>query len=241
MEPASVGFQCPECVSRGRASIRAPRTAVGARLRSSGTPVTFVLIGICAGLYLVNLVLRGVVLGYLALDNASIMAAGEYWRLLTYGFTSVGLLQLAMNMLVLFLAGRALEPQLAGWRLAGLYLLAGFGGATLLFVFGPITLAAVGGSAAVIGLLAANGALKLKRHEDVRGDIGLLVLLLLYSFVVGRMSYNWLGILGGIVVGGLVGLVLVHAPRQRRTSFQVLGLAGVTLLCCVAVAARMLL
>lgn len=214
---------------------------MGAQLSSSGTPVTFVLIGICVGLYVINFVLRGLVLGYLALDNASIMVGGQFWRLLSYGFTSLGLFQLAMNMLVLFIVGRALEPQLGGSRLAGLYLLAGLGGATLLFVFGPVSLAAVGGSASVIGMLAANGALKLKRHEDVRGDVGLLVLLLLYSFVVGRMSYNWLGILGGILVGGLVGLILVYAPRQRRASFQALGLAGVALLCCVGVAARMLL
>ena len=41
------------------------------------------------------------------------------------------------------------------------------------------------GVGAVLGLLAANAIFKYKAREDVRADIGLFVLLILYSVLVG--------------------------------------------------------
>ena len=136
-----------------------------------------------------------------------------------------------MNLLVLWIAGRAIESELGPWRFVVLYLAAGLGGTTLLFVFGPFASAGYGASAAVIGLLAANAIFKHKTREDVRADIGLFVLLILYSILVGFRSFGWLMLIGGIVVGALVGVVLAYAPRQNRSTVQVVGLLGVVLLC----------
>ena len=83
----------------------------------------------------------------------------------------------------------------------------------------------------MLGLLAANAIFKYKSREDVRADIGLFVLLIAYSFLVGFQSFGWLMLIGGIAVGALVGLVLAYAPRQNRTAVQVVGLLGVVLLC----------
>ena len=62
----------------------------------------------------------------------------------------------------------------------------------------------VGAASAIIGLLAANTIGKAKTGEDVRPDIGLLVLLVLYAVLVGFSSFGWVTLIGGIVVGGLV-------------------------------------
>jgi hypothetical protein len=91
----------------------------------------------------------------------------------------------------------------------------------------------------VLGLLAANAIFKYKSREDVRADIGLFVLLILYSILVGFQSFGWLMLIGGILVGALVGLVLAYAPRQNRTTVQVVGVLGVVLLCLGAVVARL--
>ena len=93
----------------------------------------------------------------------------------------------------------------------------------------------------MLGLLAANSIFKYKPREDVRADIGLFVLLILYSVLVGFQSFGWLMLIGGIVVGALVGVVLAYAPRENRSTVQVVGLLGVVLLCLGGVVARLLL
>lgn len=237
MRPASVGFQCPRCVSSARTSVRQPRTAFGASLRTRAGAMTQLLIAAVVGIWLVNFVLRGLLLDQLVLSNYAV-ATGQPWRLVTYGLTSAGLLHVGMTALVLWIAGRPLEHVLGGWRFLALFGLSGIGGATLLFALAPVTFVAVGASAAAIGLLAANGVLKLRQHQDVRPDVGLLILLVLYSFVVGWGSYNWLGQVGGIAVGALVGFVLAYAPRSRRTLLQTVGMLGVLALCGVVVVLR---
>jgi membrane associated rhomboid family serine protease len=240
MNPASVGFQCPKCVSSGRASVRAPRSSFGAVLRPGGGNVTKVLMIILGGSWLLNLISRGLVDALLAMSNEAVYA-GQLWRLFTAALTSGGLLGTLMTLLVLWIAGRAVEADLGSWRMVALYFTAGLGGTTLLFVFGPL----YGGggyaaSAAAIGLLAANSIFKYKQREDVRADIGLFVLLILYSVLVGFRSFGWLMLIGGILAGALVGAVLAYAPRQNRSTVQLVGLLAVELLCLAAVTARLL-
>jgi membrane associated rhomboid family serine protease len=144
-----------------------------------------------------------------------------------------------MNLVVLWLAGRALESELGPGRFLALYLTAGLGGTTLFLVFGPPFGGALAASSAVIGLLAANAIGKHKAGEDVRGDVGLLLLLVLYAVLVGFSGYGWLTLVGGILVGALSGWVLAYAPRRRRTLLQAVGLLGIVVLCAVGVAIRL--
>lgn len=240
MNPASVGFQCPSCVSSGRASARAPRTAFGAILKSSGGTATKVVMGALAVEWVLNLVSGGLLNRLLVMSNEAIYA-GQFWRLLTASLTSGSILGVLMNLLVLWLAGRAIESELGAWRFVVLYLAAGLGGATLLFVFGPYDSGGYGAAAAVIGLLAANAIFKQKMHEDVRADIGLFILLILYSILVGFRSFGWLMLIGGIIVGALVGIILAYAPRRNRGVVQVVGLLAVITSCLVAVVLKLII
>jgi membrane associated rhomboid family serine protease len=240
MNPASVGFQCPSCVSSGRASARAPRTAFGAILKSGGGTATKVLMGALAVEWVLNLVSGGLLNRLLVMSNEAIYA-GQFWRLLTASLTSGSILGVLMNLLVLWLAGRAIESELGAWRFVVLYLAAGLGGATLLFVFGPYDSGGYGAAAAVIGLLAANAIFKQKMHEDVRADIGLFILLILYSILVGFRSFGWLMLIGGIIVGALVGIVLAYPPRRNRGVVQVVGLLAVITICLVAVVLKLII
>ncbi len=238
MNPASVGFQCPKCVSSGRSSVRAPVTVFGAPLGAGGGNVTKILMAAIGLVWLLDLVTRGLVDTMLVMSNEAVYV-GEFWRLLTAALTSGGLFGTLMNLLVLWLAGRVLESELGGWRMIALFFAAGLGGATAMFVLGPISAAGYGASAAVLGLLAANAIFKQKSHEDVRGDIGLFLLLVGFSLLAGFRSFGWLMLIGGIAVGALAGVVLAYAPRQNRTVAQVVGLVSVVLLCLAAVTAKL--
>jgi membrane associated rhomboid family serine protease len=238
MQPASVGFQCPRCVGKGQAGVRAPKRSFGRTFAAGGGTATKVVMGALVGVYLLDLISAHLLQGLLVMSNYDV-ANGQFWRLVTAAFTSGSLLGLLMNLLVLWLAGRAIEAEMGGWRFLALYLAAGLGGTTLFFVLGPFAGAALAASAAVIGLLAANAIGKQKGGEDIRGDVGLLVLLVLYAVLVGFDSFGWLTLVGGILVGALVGAIMAYAPRRNRGTIQVVGLLGVVVLCGVAVVAKL--
>ena len=123
MNPASVGFQCPSCVASGRAKSRAPRTGFGAILKPGGGTATKVLMGALAVEWALNLVTGGLFNQLLVMSNEAIYA-GQFWRLLTASLTSGSILGVLMNVLVLWIAGRAIESELGAWRFVVLYLAA---------------------------------------------------------------------------------------------------------------------
>ena len=220
--------------------MRAPRTAFGAVLKPGGGTATKVVMAALVVEWALNLVSGGMLNQLLVMSNEAIYA-GQFWRLLTASLTSGSILGVLMNVLVLWIAGRAIESELGAWRFVTLYLAAGLGGATLLFVLGPYGSAGFGAAAAVIGLLAANAIFKQKMREDVRADIGLFILLILYSVLVGFRSFGWLMLIGGIIVGALVGVVLAYAPRRNRSAVQVVGLLGVIMICLVGVLLKLMI
>lgn len=240
MNPASVGFQCPRCVGLGRSGVRAPRTQFGARIGAGNGAATKAVMVALTVVWVLNLVSRGLVDSLLVMSNSAV-AGGQVWRLVTTAVVSGGLLGLLMNLLVLWLAGRAIESELGGVRFVVLFVAGGLGGATLLFVLGPYGAASVGAASAVVGLLAANAMGKRRSGEDIRSDVGLLVLLVLYSLVVGFASFGWLSLIGGIAVGALAGGILAYAPRERRGVVQGVGLGGVVLLCLAGVVLKLVL
>ncbi|HEY5847973.1 MAG TPA: rhomboid family intramembrane serine protease [Microlunatus sp.] len=237
MNTASVGFQCPKCVSSGRTRVREPRTLFGASMRPGGGRATIVVMGIMAAVWVLDLITRGLATDLLAMSNFAV-AQGQFWRLVTASFTSGGLLGVLLNMLVLWLAGRAMEAALGSWRFVLLYLAAGLGGMTLFFLIAPWGSATVGATSAIVGLLAANAIGKVKTGEDIRGDVSLLVLLVLYAVLVGFASFGWVGLIGGIAVGALSGAILAYAPRDNRLVIQLVGILGVVVLCLAAVVAK---
>ncbi len=234
MNPASVGFQCPRCVGAGRASVREARTRFGARISPGGGVATKGVMVVLAVVYVVDLVTRGLASSLLVMFNP-LVAQGQLWRLVTSGLVSGSLLGLAMNLLVLWLAGRAIESEVGPARFVGIYLAGALGGSTLFYLLAPSGGGTLGAASAVVGLLAANAIGKFRSGEDVRGDVGLFVILVLYSLVVGFRGYGWLTMIGGILVGALAGLVLAYAPRRNRAAIQVVGLLAVVGVCLVAV------
>lgn len=242
MTPASVGFQCPNCARTGRASVRAPRTTFGGALSTRGGLVTKVLIGIVIGLYVLDLISRGLITDLFAMSGPALLQ-GQVWRPITYGLLSGGLINTVFIALILWTVGRPLEEQFGTVRYVMLYILGGVGGATAVFLGFPGDAFGAGGAySATIGLIAVHTVIKIRRHEDIRPDLGLFgILILLNLFLGGFRGPSWVSLVGGIVVGGLAAAALVFPSRERRAQLQVLGLLGVVVLCIAAIVVRTLI
>ena len=237
MVPASVGFQCPECVREGAATVRAPKRTGG--LRSAGRrwgPVTIGLIAVNLVMFVVTAIAAGLEGGN-PLDNyrSTVFAAlaqvpflvdlGEVWRLVTAAFLHIGPLHLALNMMALLIFGSELERGLGRWRYAGIYVVSLLGGSAAIQLFGAPGGATAGASTAIYGLMGALAVFIVVRRQDVRGILTLLVINVLVSFLPG---ISLLGHLGGLVAGAAAAAVIVGL--RRRPPLQAAGLVALGVL-----------
>ena len=250
MREASVGHQCPDCVSEGRRTQRSARTAFGGSAAGRSGTVTKTLIGLNLLAAVIGLALYGAdtliprgglftgvtqyqlfggVLGpsfNLQTDHGLVhytgIYDGGYYRLITAMFIHYGIIHLFFNMWALWAVGRALEAALGRFRFAALYLLAGIGGNVAAFVLSPNSPTA-GASTAIFGLFGAYFVIARKLGGDTRSILVVLVINLVITFTLPGVS--WAGHVGGLVTGALVGAVLAYAPRDRRTLVQVVGSA----------------
>jgi membrane associated rhomboid family serine protease len=246
MIPASVGFQCPECVREGNASVRTVRGGgLRAAARRWGT-VTLTLIAINVAMFLATAV-SAVANGASPLDNydsplfsalaqapAYVVVSGEWWRLLTAAFLHFGPIHLAFNMLALLVFGAELERALGRGRYLTLYLVSALGGAAAIQVFGASNGLAAGASTAIYGLFGGLGVVLVATRQSLRGLLQLLAINLVISLLPGL---SLIGHLGGLVTGALTAGILVLG--RRRPPLQILGVAVlVALLAVLAVTGR---
>ena len=244
MTPTSVGMRCPECAG-DRTKIRRP--AYGGAV-SGAFPATIALIAINVVAFVFE-ILTGPgnfsVYGNAYVDgalcgnavghggncaNAILSDGGEWWRVVTSGFLHAGLIHIALNMFVLFVLGRVLEPSIGTPRFVAIYLVslvAGSAGALLLSDPNDLT---VGASGAIYGLFLATLLIARNRGFDqMVQQLGFyLVLNLVFTFSVSGISIG--GHLGGMVGGALCALLVIAAERRvrgRRTLPVELGLMAV--------------
>jgi membrane associated rhomboid family serine protease len=224
MTPASVGFQCPECVREGQAGTRAPRRAP---LRSAGRqwgPVTLGLIAVNVVMFVITAVAAALA-GQNPLNNylddlwlrlaqvPVFVQQGNWWRVFTAAFEHVGLLHLGLNMLALLIFGSEMERGLGRWRFLGLYVVSILGGALAIQLFGEPSTPVAGASTAIFGLMGAMAVLLLVGRQRVRDAVNLVVINVLISFLIPHVS--WVGHIGGLIGGAAVAGVLVLTRRRQ--------------------------
>ncbi len=234
MREASVGFQCPSCITKGNKSVRQPRTVAGGALPGREGAATLSLIGINVAVFVLTGVLQlrelvgyGAMLGDLPFGTFEGVAAegvanGEYWRLLTSAFLHSGLLHLLFNMIGLYLFGPFLENLLGSVRFVVFYLAAAvFSGAVVYWLTEP-NVPTVGASGAVFALFGLALVVLVKARQDVRTLVAILAVNVFLSL---RDGISWQGHLGGFVAGVLFGLAISLAPRGRGATAQTVGAA----------------
>jgi membrane associated rhomboid family serine protease len=223
MIPASVGFQCPECVREGNKSVRQARTVFGGRVTTDPGWVSKVLIGINVVMFILQQTVSGFTFRF---ENIGFYVAdGEYYRLLTAAFLHENVVHIALNMYALYLFGPPVEAAIGRVRFAALYLVSAVGGSALSYAFAnPIT-PSLGASGAVFGLLGAYLVLNRKLGRDTSGVMALLVINFVFGLIVPRI--DWRAHLGGLIAGILCAIAIAYAPAPRRTAIQIGGIAAV--------------
>ncbi|MCG8921742.1 rhomboid family intramembrane serine protease [Lentzea sp. CC55] len=224
LRDASVGMQCVDCVNEGARSVRQARTSAGAVVSTGRPVITQVMIALNVLAYVVTVVQSGSPMNNSRseLFTATSMipevtANGEWWRILTSGFMHFGLIHLALNMAALFVVGPIVEQELGKLRYSAVYLLSLLGGSAAAFYFGTICQQLAGASGAVFGLMGALLIVFKRQKRDI-STILVVVGINLVSNLFTNASL--LGHLGGFVIGGLLTLAMVRAPRQNRNAYQ---------------------
>lgn len=233
MIPASVGFQCPECVREGNKDVREARTVFGGSVSGDPGVVSKILIAITVVAFVAQQAVSGFTSRFydigLAVDPNTFetvgVADGEVYRLLTSAFLHGGILHLLLNMYALYMFGPPIEAALGRLRFIALYLVSALGGSALSYAFAAPNQPSLGASGAVFGLLGAFLVVSRKQRRDTSAVLVLLAINLGYGFLVPRV--DWRAHVGGLIAGGLIALALVYAPRDRRTLVQVAGTVAV--------------
>jgi rhomboid protease GluP len=135
-----------------------------------------------------------------------LIAAGEYWRLITPVFLHIGLMHLVFNTFALLSFGRLAEAVFGHGRFLAVYLVSGLTGCLFSYVMSRSLSA--GASGAIFGVAAAL-AVFFARNRDVKevggqGQLSGLLLILSINAVYGVLAPgidNW-GHAGGFL-GGL--------------------------------------
>jgi membrane associated rhomboid family serine protease len=234
MTSTSVGMRCPEC-ARQTTKVRAGQAAFGTD--ASKMPATFVLIGINVIVFLVELAGGGAGQfsgGGSVIHDAGLrgtdVANGDWWRVITGGFLHAGFLHLLLNMYVLYVAGRILEPGIGTARFLGIYFVSLLAGSLGVLILDPNTLT-VGASGAIFGLMAAVIVVARGRGvEQLAQQFGLFVVLnLVLTFSIPGISIG--GHIGGLIGGAVAALLVIFVERRMsgRPGFT-LELAGIVLL-----------
>ncbi|WP_435299052.1 rhomboid family intramembrane serine protease [Timonella sp. A28] len=231
---AAVGVQCTQCVREGARNIRPQMTIAGGRVRTGRPVATLTFIGLCVVAYVAQMALGwdGFTSKY---AFAPARAESEPWRFITGAFlhSPNQIFHILLNMAALWIVGSQLEFILGRWRFVTLYLLAAVGGNVMvLLLSAPLSVSwntpTVGASGAIFGLFGALIPVARKIGAEIRSIYVLIGINVAISFIVPNVS--WQGHFGGLIVGLLLSLAYVKAPKENRTKFAVGASVGVALI-----------
>ncbi|MCR5794719.1 MAG: rhomboid family intramembrane serine protease [Solobacterium sp.] len=157
--------------------------------------------------------------------------AGEWWRIISYGFVHAELMHIFMNMFSMYIVGRMMEFRLGPVRYLILLFLSIAGGGAFIFAAQGNTVM-VGMSGGLYGLLggyfyiaAVSGGLQNRAVRNV----------LIRTFVINLLINLMPGIavgahIGGLITGIFVTALLVEDSKGLKKHFAAAGLAFVLIL-----------
>lgn len=167
--------------------------------------VTYTLIGICVVMYLLQMATQTLVTN-LGIKANDLIMQGQVWRLITPVFLHGSIFHIAFNMYALFYLGQTLERFYRHGRFLALFLLSGFAGNVISFMFSSYP--SLGASTAIFGLLGAEGVLIYQNREIfgsiARRALSQVVMIAVVNLIIGLTpGIDNLGHIGGLIGGTL--------------------------------------
>lgn len=163
--------------------------------------------------------------------TAAPLAWFDWTGLFGHWLLHASLMHLVMNMVMVAVFGRLLEPHWGPFRLAFLFLLSVAGGAMMEAWFGDITnggmVGASGGAMGLTGaLIGLSFSLPPQGRRMTAGLARLAWFLVIFNvvlpasgvFTLFDMNVSWLSHLGGAITGAGIGWVMERRLRQRYYS-----------------------
>jgi membrane associated rhomboid family serine protease len=252
MNPASVGFQCPDCVREGSRTTRQATTAYGGKRSENPALTSQVLIALNLAVWLLITATGGAGSAWFyrfvliprgadaIIDGVRQfvpgVADGAYWQLVTSTFTHVSLFHIGFNMMALWVLGPQLEMMLGRARFLAVYLLSGLAGSTAVYWLSGTYTPTLGASGAIFGLMGALVVVAFKVHGSVSSILPWIAFNFVLTFLVPHIS--WQGHVGGFLGGLALAALFAYAPRSARSRWQIAGAVAFAALLLVAIVAR---
>ena len=192
-----------------------PQQTVRVPMPSSRPYMTYSIMGITIGFYLLQLISSSSPYyggmdwtTYYGAKINELIRAGELWRLLTPVLLHASIPHILFNMYALYVIGIGLERYFGHGRYLLLYVLGGFTGNVLSFLLSSGY--SVGASTAIFGLIGAEGVFLYQNRKLLGAQFGraignvvfIIVVNLVIDFVPGSGIDYW-GHIGGLL-GGLI-------------------------------------
>jgi membrane associated rhomboid family serine protease len=247
LRPASVGFQCVDCIRQGNRGTRQAAGRFGGAITSKAR-VTWTLIGLNILLYLLQEIHPSLATDWeifagpaqVARNTVGGIATGQWYRMITSAFLpgtgGLGILDIAFNMWALLIVGPAMERVFGPARYLTIYLVSALGGSVLYYLLAAPLQPALGASGAIFGLFGAWFVVSRKLGLDSRQVVLLIVLNLAISFSVPYIA--WQAHVGGLIAGGLLTAAFAYAPSKNRTLIQVSATVAMLVLIAIGVVIR---
>jgi rhomboid protease GluP len=234
--------------ARAEGRPRARRARVYAELQDrwfgSASWVVVLLAIACAAIYVAEELAggsedHGVLLRFGASRPAHVRT-GEWWRLVTAIFVHIGPRHLLANVATLLVLGPALAAALGAGRFAFVYVVAGALGNAVSYQVMPSDVVSAGASGAILGVLGALGAHRLRFAASARyrgWQVVAAVLAYLAIAVGAAPGVDTMAHVGGLAAGFALGLLIPPPSRTPSAADRRVSLAcGVAALVLVGAA-----
>lgn len=188
--------------------------------RRRDAPVTWTLLALFVAVFVLGSLTGGDRSPFLV-EGAQfnpLVAAGQWWRVLTATLLHANLTHLFFNGYALYLLGPQLERGVGSLAFAALYVASGLAGGLAFLVSAPEQVA-VGASGAIFGLFGAWFGASWVNRDTPQGRAGVsqfgVLLLINLALPLFIPNIAWEAHVGGLAIGAVTGVIWATRARRR--------------------------